>query len=174
MVCLLHEKACKGTTKNAHGQIFLEKNVFLYKKVRFLKIAISFPSLIPCRISPTDDRETTERTPTQLPVTKKCCFLRLLLNQVVLIPKKVDSFPKIVDLSISQQNHPITLKTFKTPKTFPLKICTSANFVVPLHREPALGMSALGLYSRVRELAATMLNHSTQHYTTLNNAAGEG
>jgi hypothetical protein len=23
------EKACKGTTKNAHEQIFLEKNVFL-------------------------------------------------------------------------------------------------------------------------------------------------
>ena len=107
---------------------FLEKNAFLYKKVRFLKISISFPSLIPCRISPTDDRETTERTPTQLPVSKKCCFLRLLLNQVVLIPKKVDlipkkvdSFPEIVDLSISQQNHPITLKTFKTPKTFSTK-----------------------------------------------------
>ena len=125
MVCLLHEKARKGTTKNAHGQIFFEKNIFFDKKVRFLKIAISFPSLIPCRISPTDDRETTERTPTQLPVSKKCYFLRLLLNQVVLIPKKVDlipkkvdSFPEIVDLSISQQNHPITLKTFKTPKTF--------------------------------------------------------
>ena len=153
---------------------FLEKMHFCIKKVRFLKIAISFPSLIPCRISPTDDRETTERTPTQLPVSKKCYFLRLLLNQVVLIPKKVDSFPEIVDLSISQQNHPITLKTFKTPKTFPLKICTSANFVVPLHREPALGMSALGLYSRVCELAATMLHHSTQRYTTLNNTTGEG
>ena len=35
-----------------------------------------------------------------------------------MIPKKVDSFPEIVYLSISQQNHPITLKTFKTPKTF--------------------------------------------------------
>lgn len=106
--------------------------------MRFIKIAISFPFLIPCLIPPTDDRENTERTPTQLPVTKKCFFLRLLLNQVVLIPKKVDSFPEIVDLSISQQNHPNTLKTFKTPKTFPLKICTSANFVVPLQREPAL------------------------------------
>ena len=31
MVCLLHEKARKGTTKNAHGQIFLEKNVFFDK-----------------------------------------------------------------------------------------------------------------------------------------------
>ena len=91
------------------------------QKVRFLKIAISFTFLIPCLIPPTDDRENSERTPTQLPATKKCFFLRLLLNQVVLIPKKVDSFPEIVDLSISQQNHPNTLKTFKTPKTFSTK-----------------------------------------------------
>ena len=79
---------------------------------------VSFRFLILSLILPRELRETTERTPTQFPVTKKCCFLRLLLNQVVLIPKKVDSFPEIVDLSISQQNHPITLKTFKTPKTF--------------------------------------------------------
>ena len=52
--------------------------------------------------------------------------------------------------------------------------CTYTFFFVPLHREPALGMSALGLYSRVCELAATMLHHSTQHYTTLNNATGGG
>ena len=86
--------------------------------MRSIKITISFTSLIPYLILPRELRETTERTPSQLPVTKKCFFLRLLLNQVVLIPKKVDSFPEIVDLSISQQNHPITLKTFKTPKTF--------------------------------------------------------
>ena len=52
--------------------------------------------------------------------------------------------------------------------------CTSANFVVPLHREPTLGMSALGLYSSVCELADTILHHSTQRYTILNNATGEG
>jgi hypothetical protein len=27
---------CKGTTKNANTQIFLEKNVFLYKKSAYL------------------------------------------------------------------------------------------------------------------------------------------
>ena len=32
MVCLLHEKARKGTTKNANTQFFLEKNAFLHKK----------------------------------------------------------------------------------------------------------------------------------------------
>ena len=40
------------------------------QKVLFIKIAFSFPSLILCLIPPTDDRETTERTPTQLPPTK--------------------------------------------------------------------------------------------------------
>jgi hypothetical protein len=36
------------------------------QKVRFLKIAILFPSLIPYLIPPTDDRETTERRATEL------------------------------------------------------------------------------------------------------------
>lgn len=47
----------------------------LSQKVRFLKIALPFLPLIPCLIPPTDDRETTERTPIQLPANKKCCLL---------------------------------------------------------------------------------------------------
>ena len=66
------------------------------KKVRFIKIAPSFTSLIPCLIPPRGLRETTERTPTQLPAHKKCCFLRLLPKKVICIPKKVDSFPEKV------------------------------------------------------------------------------
>ena len=68
----------------------------LYKRCKkslqsgIIKISISFISLIPCLISPTDDRETTERTPTQLPITKKCFLL-------ISPPKKVDSIPKKVD-----------------------------------------------------------------------------
>ena len=58
------------------GQIFLEKNVFFDKKVRFLKIAVSFISLIPSPISPTEHRQTTERTPTHLPALQKCYLLR--------------------------------------------------------------------------------------------------
>ena len=41
-----------------------------------INIAVSFTTLILCLIPPTDDRETTERTPTQLPAYKKCFFLR--------------------------------------------------------------------------------------------------
>ncbi len=67
------------------------------QKSTFIKIAVSFTSLIPSLILPTDDREKSDRTPTQLPVTKKCCFLRLLPNKVVLIPEKVVSLPEKVD-----------------------------------------------------------------------------
>ena len=47
------------------------------QKVLFVNIAVSFTSLIPCLILPTDDRENSERTTTELPVTKKRVFLRL-------------------------------------------------------------------------------------------------
>ena len=56
---------------------FWKKMYFCIKKVHFLKIDLPFLPLIPCLIPPTDDRETTERTPTQLPMTKKCFLLRL-------------------------------------------------------------------------------------------------
>ena len=46
-------------------------------KVLFIKIAILFPSLIPCPILPRELRLTTERTPTQFPASKKARFLRL-------------------------------------------------------------------------------------------------
>ena len=36
------------------------KNSKIQKRL-FIKIAVSFPSLIPCLIPPTDDRENTER-----------------------------------------------------------------------------------------------------------------
>ena len=48
-----------------------------HQKVLFIKIAVSFTSLIPSLIPPRDDRENTERTPTQFPASKKARFLRL-------------------------------------------------------------------------------------------------
>ena len=45
------------------------------QKSTFIKIPISFTSLIPCHLPPRDEREMTERTPTQLPANKKCCLL---------------------------------------------------------------------------------------------------
>ena len=68
-----------------------------HQKVLFVKIALSFTSLIPCLKTPSDDRENTEKTPTQLPASKKALFLRLSPKKVDLIPEKVVSPPKKVD-----------------------------------------------------------------------------
>ena len=77
------------------------------KNVRFIKIASSFTSLIPCLILPRELRETTEGTPKEDHMTKKALFLRLspkkvewIPEKVVSLPKKVDSFPEKVNLSV--------------------------------------------------------------------------
>ena len=72
-----------------------------------LSLLLRLPSLIPCPIPPTDNRETTEGTPKEDHMTKKALFLRLspkkvdlIPEKVVFIPKTVDYFPKTVDLSV--------------------------------------------------------------------------
>ena len=52
--------------------------VLFHEKALFLRFSFSFTPLIPCLLSPRDEREMTERTPTQLPANKKCFLLRLL------------------------------------------------------------------------------------------------
>ena len=89
--------------------------------MHFIKISVYFTSLIPCLIPPTDDREMSERRAKRyrtLAAKNSALFLRLS-------PKKVDSFPEIVDLSISQPNHPITLKTFSTQNLHIRKFCST-------------------------------------------------
>ena len=79
------------------------------QKSTFIKIAILFPSLIPCLISPTEDRETTERRAKRyraLAAKNSALFLRLIPEKVDSHPKKVDSFPKSVAL-YSSPLHPI-------------------------------------------------------------------
>ena len=49
------------------------------RKSTFLKIGFLFIFSLPSPILPTDEREKTERTTAQLPVTKKCCLLRFPL-----------------------------------------------------------------------------------------------
>ena len=69
------------------------------QNMRFIKIDFLFPSLVPCLSSPTDDRENSERTPTEDLMTKKALFLRLSPRKVVSLPKTADYFPETVDLS---------------------------------------------------------------------------
>ena len=55
----------KDEPKNAKSQ-----------NMRFIKIDFLFPSLVPCLIPPTDEREKSGRTTTELPVTPKYVLLR--------------------------------------------------------------------------------------------------
>ena len=71
------------------------------QKSTFIKIAISFTSIILCLVLPRGLRETTERTPKVDHMTKKALFLRLSPKKVDLIPEKVDSIPETVDLHFS-------------------------------------------------------------------------
>ena len=85
-----------------------------HQKVLFLKIAVSFPSLILCLSSPTDDRENSDSTPRLQKVTfVKIGFPRRLppfLKKLSSFPKNVDSFPKNVSLLCLLANGaPITL-----------------------------------------------------------------
>ena len=59
-----------------------------HQKVLFIKIAVSFTSLIPCLVLPRELRETTEGTPKEDQMTKKALFLRLSPKKVDLIPEK--------------------------------------------------------------------------------------
>ena len=69
-------------------------------KILFLKIS-------PLLYLPLFHRPTTERTPTEYLMTKKALFLKLIPKKVVSLPKKVDLFPNKV-YSIFQ----LSLETF--------------------------------------------------------------
>ena len=47
------------------------------QNMRFIKIDVSFSSLIPCLILPTDEREKSDTITAEPCVTKKCYLLRL-------------------------------------------------------------------------------------------------
>lgn len=53
----------------------LATQLALAQKALFLRFSFSFTSLIPCLLSPREEREKTERTTAQLPANKKCCLL---------------------------------------------------------------------------------------------------
>ena len=85
----------------------IKKRTPNHQKVLFVKISVPFASLIPCLIPPTDDRENTERTPTQLPASKKSTFLKIgFLKKLSAFLKRLDSFPKTIDLSVFKEKSP--------------------------------------------------------------------
>ena len=66
----------------------------------FLRFSFSFTPLIPCLLPPRDEREKTERTPTQLPANKKCCLLIFAIAISCLVLAAIPaSFPPFSFLS---------------------------------------------------------------------------
>ena len=109
----MNQRQTKDEPKNSQTQ-----------KVLFIKIAVSFTSLIPCLVLPRELRETTEGTPKEDLMSKKALFLRLspkkvdlIPEKVVSFPKKVDSIPEIVDLHFSPL-HPTPEKSTKNHSFF--------------------------------------------------------
>ena len=100
----------KNCTKlHTPWRVIPNRSLDLSKKVLFIKIAFSFPSLIPTLIPPREHRETTERRAKRyraLATKNSALFLRLspkkvdlILEKVVSSPKTVDSFPEKVDIA---------------------------------------------------------------------------
>ena len=79
------------------------------EKSTFIKIAVSYSSLIPYLVLPRELRETTEGTPKEDHMTKKALFLRLSPKKVVLIPKKLTPILKRLILFLK----PLTYLFFK-------------------------------------------------------------
>ena len=97
------------------------KNSEIQKRL-FIKIAVSFTSLIHCLIPPRELRQTTERRAKRyraLAAKNSALFLRLLSKKVVSIPKKVDSHPKKVD-SFPETIYLSVLNKNRTKKRFVL------------------------------------------------------
>ena len=82
-------------------------------KSTFLKIPISFTPLIPCLLPPRDEREKTERTPTQLPANKKCCLLifAIAIGCLVLAATPASYCPPPFCLSIVSNNIRVPLRS---------------------------------------------------------------
>ena len=82
------------TLRNKRNTLNRKKRTPNHPKSTFVKITVSFTSLIPSLKTPTDDREMTDRTPRN----PKVLFVNICFpNRVTYFPKKVDSFSKKVD-----------------------------------------------------------------------------
>ena len=98
------------------------------QKSTFIKIAVSFTSLIPTLIPPRELRETTEGTPKEDHMTKKALFLRLSPKKVVLIPEKVISLPKKVDSFPEKVDYIPEIVAYPPNKKSPSKAIFLAQF----------------------------------------------
>ena len=94
----------------------------------FLKTPISFTSLIPSPILPTDEREKTDRKTAQLSVTKKCCLLRFALSRTCL------AFASpLANILRSQPVTPEYLELTPSPSSLVARRCPVSHLPIPSH-----------------------------------------
>ena len=120
------------------------------QKSTFIKIPISFTSLIPCHLPPRDEREMTERTPTQLPANKKCCLLIFAIAIGCLV---LADFPA--------SSLPVTLVHPELPFPFLLAVLLCG---VP---DNACGVFGCTLRFRLRDSPRLYTLHSTPYTAAL-------
>ena len=147
--------------------------------MHFIKIAVSFPFLLPCLIPPREDRETTEGTPTEYLMTKKAFFLRLSPKKVDLLPEKVvsppktvDSIPETVNLHFSPLHQLYTLNQKNRAKIrFFLHIRKFCSTFAPV-MSPFLGVMSLKLGSYKHNKAFIKLEIYSHHKLKIMNKLG--
>ena len=105
---------------------------FRLQKVRFVKIAILFTSLILCLLPPRELRENTEGTPTQLPANKKCCLLifAIAIGCLVLAAIPASSLP-VTPVYLVLPSHLAVLCSRFRPREFLqlLRICLLSRII---------------------------------------------
>ena len=133
----------------------------LAQKSTFLKISLLFIFSLPSPILPREEREMTERTPTQLPANKKCCLLifAIAIGCLVLadFPASFPPFPFLsavmlcgvpdnargvlgCTLRFRPREIPPSTKKIALKAIF---ICIYAKIIVSLHPQFHAGVSAL-------------------------------
>lgn len=98
--------------------------MFSLAKVRFVKIAILFTSLILCLLPPRELRENTEGTPTQLPANKKCCLLifAISIGCLVLAAIPASSLPVTLVYLVLPSHLAVLCSRFR-PREIPAFLC---------------------------------------------------
>ncbi len=89
------------------------------RKSTFLKIPLLFIFSLPSPILPTEEREKTERTPTQLPALQKCCLLIFAIAMSCLVLAAIPARNPRLSLSI-------------IPKIFGISLCPPPVMLLPV------------------------------------------
>ena len=150
-------------------------------KCSFLRFSLSYTLPISTERTPTDDRENSDSTPCLQKSTflkigflkKLSAFLKRLTKDLKRLTQhltKFTHFEVYFAVPPAKFSHLYTLHFTPYTRKIALKCdfsCISANFIVPLHREPAPGMSV----HRQRRVADILKRRLLRSVLTIRNLA---